>query len=112
MATIVAMSLGLVACGGSTKPAEEAPATEEVAKEEVAIEKSLVDQYEELIDKSIALQEKVKAGDVSVQEEYQKLAADILKFTQDNQEALANMSEEDAKKFQEIAQKAVDAATK
>ena len=112
MVTVAAMSLALVACGGSTKSADEttpeAPATEAAAP--ASEEKSVLAKYEEFVEKAIPLLEKMKKGDVEATQEYAKITEELGKFIQDNQEEFTKFSEDDAKKYQELSQKLVDAA--
>lgn len=123
LALIAAMAIMFASCGSkTTEKAEEkveekvenvAAATEEAAEEateEVAAEaQPLIEQYSALLDKYLPLVEKVKKGDVTAAAEVAKVAEEIQKFATDNADALKNLSEADAKKYQELAQKFADA---
>lgn len=120
LALIAAMAILFASCGGkTTEKAEEKveekieatteAATEVVTEEATEAESSLVGQYSALLDKYLPLVEKVKGGDVTAAAEVAKVAQEIQKFATDNQEALKNLSEADAKKFEELAQKFADA---
>lgn len=114
---IAATSIALVACGGSSKPAEgESTETEVVAEEEVVEETpaattsgSIVEQYQVLCDKMVELAQKVKAGDAAATQEYQKVAQDFANFAQENQDAWSKLTAEEIQKIQEIATKAAEA---
>lgn len=106
-----------VACGGGEKKSDDAAAaTEEVTVvEETAAPSSsssssdIVAQYQALCDKMVELAPKMKSGDATAMQEYQKVAQDFAAFAQNNQEAWSNLSEADAQKIQEIALKAAEA---
>lgn len=116
LALIAAMAIMFASCGSkTTEKAEEkvetvAPAAEAAAEEVVTEEaQPLVDQYSALLDKYLPLVEKVKKGDVTAAAEVAKVTEELQKFATDNAEALKNLSEADAKKYQELAQKFADA---
>jgi len=118
-ASTAAIMLALmVSCGGSKSTdaaTEEGTATEQVTEEapEVTTDASSSDvlkKYEEFVDKVIPLLAKMKTGDIAAVQEYTKLAEELTKFTQDNAAAFGALTEADAKKYEEIAKKLVDAA--
>ena len=112
--TVVLMAL-MVSCGGSKSTDDattEETATEEVTEVATETEASASDvlkKYEEFVDQVIPLMAKVKTGDVAAVQEYAKLAEELLKFTQENDAAFGALTEADAKKYQELAQKLIDA---
>jgi len=114
---MAAAMMTFVACGGGEKKggAEEATVVEETVVEEAPAASStssssdIVAKYQELCDKMVELAPKMKSGDMSAVQEYQKVAEEFSSFAQNNADAWSNLSEADALKIQEIAQKAAAA---
>lgn len=121
MILFAAASLVLVACNGDKKPATEGetpeteattPQTEETTAPETseATEGDALSKYEAIVDKLIPLMEKVKKGDASVASEYQKLSEEMAAIAPELQKELTNMTPEQSKRYQEIAEKWAKAA--
>lgn len=108
-----ASMLILTSCGGSTTKTEttEPTGTEAAATETPAAGSDFLTKYEEFVNKAIPLYEKASKGDAAAMQELATAGSDLAKFMQDNQEAISKLSEADTKKYQELAQKLVDAAT-
>ncbi len=105
-----------VACSGGEKKAEtdsassvEKTTTKTKSSSENSGSSDIVAQYEKLCDKLVELAPKMKAGDTKAIQEYQKIAQKFNNFSQENADAWSKLSEADAKKIQEIAQKATKA---
>lgn len=107
LAAVAAISF--VSCGGGKKAdtTETAPVTEVEVVEvtETPVSSDVLAKYEEFVEKAIPLAQKMKAGDAAATQEYTKLAEELGKYVQENQAAFASLTEADAKKYQEIAEK-------
>ncbi|GHT30426.1 hypothetical protein AGMMS49574_10090 [Bacteroidia bacterium] len=115
MLTVASSLVFCVACGGKKAEAgatdeAAAPATESVAP--AASEDDALAKYEEYVNKSIALYDKVAAGDVAAAQDLAKLAQDYAPFLQELGTKQGEWSEAQIAKFQELAEKAAAAAQK
>ena len=106
---IAAMSVSFVACGGSTASSEGGENTEVKADEKADGASDIIAQYQALADKMVDLNKKMQSGDAKAVEEYQKVMEDFSNFAQNNQEAFAKLTPEDAQKIQDIMMKATQA---
>lgn len=113
---IVAISVSLVACGGNKNEKAEG---EEVVVEEVVVEETpasaesdVLKQYEEIANKVIKFYEEGDMTDANAAMEIAKLSQELAGKSEELQAKLANMSEAEQKKFQDIAQKMAEAAQK
>lgn len=106
-----------VACGGGEKKSDDSATTteettttvEQTSTPQEASGSDIVAKYQAICDKMVELAPKMKSGDVNAVQEYQKVAQEFANFAQENQEAFSKLSEADALKIQEIAQKAAAA---
>lgn len=105
--------IAFVACGGGKKKSDD---TATVAEETAVVEETVapsssssssdvVAQYVALCEKMIELAPKMKSGDMTAAQEYQKLALDYASYAENNQDAWNNLSEADLEKINEIALK-------
>ena len=96
----------MVSCGGASKEnATDANATTEQSDVVEPAELGVLQQYEEFVNKALPLIEDVKKGDAAAVLEYNKLTEELAQFTGDNIEEIANFTEEEAQKYQELAEK-------
>jgi hypothetical protein len=116
MLTIAVFATSFIACGGKSNTQSEtatdesaAPQTEEVAP--AAAEGDVLAKYEELINKAIELYPKVIAGDASASQEYVQIGQDISGIAQQLAQEAANFTEDQQKRYLELAQKFADVAT-
>lgn len=110
---ILAISGGLAACGGSGKAPESSPSTDAVkdtvttvveAEDTMTVSQALV-QYEETVKKLIPALIKMQKGDAKAIKEYQSLSKEINNLVPVLTKKAEEMSEKEAKKYKEIADK-------
>ena len=115
MILFAAASLIFVACSGEKKatdaPADDATQTETPAPAAETASGDALEKYEALVNKAIPILQKIQKGDMSAANDYQKLNKEISDLMPQLQAEAANMTPEKAAKYQELAQKLLDAAT-
>ena len=97
----------MVSCGGASKEnaTTDANATTEQSDVVETSELSVLQKYEEFVNKALPLIEDMKKGDAAAALEYNKLTEELAQFTNDNIEEIGNFTEEEAQKYQELAEK-------
>jgi len=110
---IFALSAGLLACGGSGKTPDKSP-VQEVKKDTVATIVAAEDtmtvsqalaKYEETVKKLVPALLNMQKGDTKAIKEYQELNKEINKLVPVLTKKAGEMTEKEAKKYKEIADK-------
>lgn len=110
---ILALSAGLIACGGSEKAPESSStpeaqtetATPVVAAEDTITVSQALAKYEESVKKIIPALIKMQKGDTKAIKEYQSLNKEINNHVSVLTKKASEMTEKEAKKYKEIADK-------
>ena len=113
--TVIAFGLSLAACSGN----KGGNATDDATKQEKVTtvtepndDGDVLAKYETIVDKLIALQEKVLSGDEAAVQESAKLTEQMGAIAVELQNTLTDLTPEQVQKFTEIGQKWAEAASK
>lgn len=111
MVAVATLSLSFIACGGKAETkTEDSTNTPAETTTEAKTEGTALDKYEVLITKYIELFEKVQKGDATAAQELGKLTEEMAPLAQQLGQEIATMTPEQQKRFQDLAQKLMDAA--